>query len=286
MGFGDWVKKKYDAVKTGVTRFVDRAKEVGKDVVDGAVELGRAAYNKGKEIFEKGKEIVMAVDTAVTETVKGWKSGVKPTIGGGGRINPGGKTNHSEDIARLEIRGNVIADYQKHVSKDAKTYEGIVRDAYLKKYKPITKALRVIMDTRHIEKFIKSKSKTFANLMRDEINSEITLGNRKLKALMDDTSLSQLEYKHAIQDFADKIYDNAKDNLLDVLESVFSETDSYIKIHVSKFLQDEQKTLIAMKENMQKLCQEGGARERELEKIGMEYATLSFIRSLADNPLN
>ena len=285
MGFRDWVKNKYDAVKTGVTRFVDRAAEVGKDVVDGAVELGKAAYNKGKEIYEKGKEIVTAVGTAVTETVKGWKNGVKPTIGDGGHTPSGGKTN-KEEIALLEVRGEVIADYQKQVSKDAKTYEGVVRDAYLKKYNPITKALRDIMDTRHIEKFIKSKSKTFANLMRDEINSEITLGNRKLKRLMDDTSLSQLEYKHAIQDFADKIYDNAKDNLLDVLESAFSETDSYIKIHVSKFLQDEQETLIAMKENMQKLSQEGGARERELEKIGKEYATLSFIRSLAENPLN
>ena len=37
---------------------------------------------------------------------------------------------------------------------------------------------------------------------------------------------------------------------------------------------------------MKNLSKEGDAKERELEKIGKEYATLTFVRSIANNKVD
>ena len=122
--------------------------------------------------------------------------------------------------------------------------------------------------------------------MRNEINSAITYGNRQLKRLMNDTSLSRGEYSDRIQDYVDTIYDRAKDNLLAELQKAFLDTDSYIKVNAKKFLQNEQEILKGLKTNMKNLSKEGDAKERELEKIGKEYATLTFVRSIANNKVD
>ena len=295
MGFGSWIKEKYNAAKTAVKEFVSDAVDVAKDV------------------YQKGKELASAVGTAVTETVKGWMRPKPDQDWGGGQSktnpgtsvppkttpgdssggqsknntgsNSGGSTNgksQQELKAELGVRIDLIDQYQKQARKEAKIYEDIAKEAYKKKYEQIVKALGEVMDTKHIQNFINSKSQIFSNLMRNEINSAITYGNRQLKRLMNDTSLSRKEYSDKIQDYVDTIYDQTKDNLLAELQKAFSETDSYIRINAKKFLQDEQEVLKGLKNTMNNLSKEGDAKERELEKIGNEYATLAFVRSLAN----
>ena len=273
MGFGSWIKEKYNAAKTAVKEFVSDAVDVAKDV------------------YQKGKELASAVGTAVTETVKGWMRPRPGTDWGGGQSknntgsNSGGSINgktQQELKAELDVRIDLIDQYQKQARKEAKIYEDIAKEAYKKKYEQMVKALGEVMDTKHIQNFINSKSQIFSNLMRNEINSAITYGNRQLKRLMKDTSLSRKEYSDKIQDYVDTIYDQTKDNLLAELQKAFSETDSYIRINAKKFLQDEQEILKGLKNTMNNLSKEGDAKERELEKIGNEYATLAFVRSLAN----
>ena len=125
--------------------------------------------------------------------------------------------------------------------------------------------------------------------MRNEINSAITYGNRQLKRLMNDTSLSRGEYSDRIQDYVDTIYDRAKDNLLAELQKAFLDTDSYIKVNGNYLFvgkQLGQEILKGLKTNMKNLSKEGDAKERELEKIGKEYATLTFVRSIANNKVD
>lgn len=285
MGIGKWIKEKYAAAKATAKEIYDGVKDFANDVVDVA-----------KDVYAKGKELVSAVGTAVSETVQGWVrpkpkqdwSSGKPTgnsCGGnsGNNVSYGvGRSKSDTEIkAELGRRIDLIDSYQKQARKEAAVYEKMVKNAYEKKYEKILIALGKVMDTKHIQSYIKLKANIFQHQMRDEVNSSITYGNRKLKKLMNDSNLSDKDYSDKIQEYVDSVYEEAKTDLLDLLQTTFTETDSYIKVNAKKFLQDEQEVLKGLRTNMTNLSKEGEAKEQELEKIGVEYATLALIRVLA-----
>ena len=297
MGLLGWIKEKAKKAGNWIEEKAEKAKEW---VVDK---------------YEKAKEIGKAVKKSVNETIEGWKRPKKSTdwtggrstsgggtssggsgtsSGGGGTSTSGGGTSTSgykptTDIYVINMinrRTAIIDSYQESVKSEAVAFENMARRAYLKTYTDMLTTLGEVMEIRAINSFIDKKSKTFKNQMRDEVNSKITIGNRRLIMLMDDTTIGDSEYNRRIQEYADSVFQKAKDNLLLTLQQLITETNQYISTNAKKFLQDEQEVLKGLKDNMFNLSKEGETKEKELEKISSEYSTLLLIKELAEQKVD
>lgn len=260
--------------------------------------------------YEKAKEIGKAVRKSVNETIEGWTKQKNPptenwtkgrstggggTSTGGGGISTGGggttygRYKHASETSVINMinrRTSIIDSYQERVKSEAVAFENMARRAYLKTYTDLLTTLGEVMEIRAINGFIDKKSKIFKNQMRDEVNSKISIGNRHLIMLMDDTTIGDSEYNRKIQEYADSVFEKAKDNLLLTLQQLISETNHYISTNAKKFLQDEQEILKELKDNLLNLSKEGETKERELEKISSEYSTLLFIKEIAEREVD
>lgn len=277
----------------------------------GVLSLIRGLYNsvgdkleKAKEWiqdkYKKAKEISVATVRAINRTIKDWEkpdkpspdwgdvrpktptSDANPPTGGGNRYISGYKPSNEYEAKNLiNRRTSILERYHKEARKEAVAFEDMARQTYCDTYFYLLSTLDEVMDTRAIESFIDKKSKTFMNQMRDEINSKISIGNRHFNMLLDDTTLKESEYNRKIQDYADSAFQTAKDNLLSTLQQLINETNNYIRVNANKFLQDEQEMLNVLRNNLNQLTKEGEMKQRELERISYEYATLLLIKELS-----
>lgn len=281
MGLSEWLKKK----KEQVTQAYHDTKDWFKDKYEKAKELKDNVKDSIKKTFDgwKKKKPKISTEGARTGSSTGTGTGTEDNIVDIGYVQP--KTDSvSEWKEIIKRRMKIIDEYQKKVEADAEIFEKMASTSYKKTYNFLNK-LNDVMDVQPIWKFINNKRKSFNHQMRNEVNTGVSIGNPNLVALMNDKSLSNSEYERKIQDYADSIYQKAKNNLLVTLQEVINETNSFIRVNATKFLQDEQIFLNEKKSNLSNLSKQGESKEKELEKIAAEYAALSLVKEIAEKEI-
>lgn len=132
-----------------------------------------------------------------------------------------------ERKSKLKRRATLIHEYQEKVAVQAEEYETTVQRLYVKTYSGFVNELERYMDVRPIRKFIDGKMKVFENMMRDEVLEKISLQNMELNDLMDDLESPFEEYCKKIDDYANRVYLAARENLLKNLKKVIEETNNH-----------------------------------------------------------
>ena len=191
-----------------------------------------------------------------------------------------------ERKSKLKRRATLIHEYQEKVAVQAEEYETTVQRLYSKTYSGFVNELEQYMDVRPIRKFIDGKMKVFENMMRDEVLEKISLQNMELNDLMDDLESPFEEYCKKIDDYANRVYLTARENLLKNLKKVIEETNNHIKVYSNKYIIDITQEAKEHKESLDNLSQEGEVRDAQLLKIASEYSTLLLIKSLAEQEIN
>lgn len=191
-----------------------------------------------------------------------------------------------ERKSKLKRRATLIHEYQEKVAVQAEEYETTVQRLYVKTYSGFVNELEQYMDVRPIRKFIDGKMKVFENMMRDEVLEKISLQNMELNDLMDDLESPFDEYCKKIDEYANRVYLTARENLLKHLKKVIEETNNHIKVYANKYIIDMMEEAKEHKANLANLSQEGEVRDAQLLKIASEYSTLLLIRSLAEQEIN
>jgi hypothetical protein len=194
--------------------------------------------------------------------------------------------NDDEQKSKLKRRATRIHEYQEKVAVQAEEYETTVQRLYSKTYSGFVNELEQYMDVRPIRKFIDGKMKVFENMMRDEVLEKISLQNMQLNDLMDDLESPFEEYCKKIDDYANRVYLTARENLLKNLKKVIEETNNHIKVYANKYIIDITQEAKEHKESLDNLSQEGEVRDAQLLKIASEYSTLLIIKSLAEQEIN
>lgn len=191
-----------------------------------------------------------------------------------------------ERKSKLKRRATLIHEYQEKVAVQAEEYETTVQRLYVKTYSGFVNELEQYMDVRPFRKFIDEKMKVFENMMRDEVLEKISLQNMELNDLMDDLESPFDEYCKKIDEYANRVYFTARENLLKHLKKVIEETNNHIKVYANKYIIDMMEEAKEHKANLANLSQEGEVRDAQLLKIASEYSTLLLIRSLAEQEIN
>lgn len=191
-----------------------------------------------------------------------------------------------ERKSKLKRRATLIHEYQEKVAVQAEEYEITVQRLYVKTYSGFVNELEQYMDVRPFRKFIDEKMKVFENMMRDEVLEKISLQNMELNDLMDDLESPFDEYCKKIDEYANRVYLTARENLLKHLKKVIEETNNHIKVYANKYIIDMMEEAKEHKANLANLSQEGEVRDAQLLKIASEYSTLLLIRSLAEQEIN
>ncbi len=283
MGLWDKIKKGASWVGDKLDRAIEWTEE---KVVSWVEEKATNLYNNISNTLNDWKN----VKTPKISNLGG--SGNRGSSGNGGGFETESQkpdepkpSSESAKIAEINRRVAVIESYQKDAKVKAEEYESIARRAFLQTYEDTIETLSQILDVKAIRSFVNKKSVVFNNQMRDEVNTKISLANHVLTDLLDDRSLSEDDYDMRIQAYADKVFNKAKNNLLVTLKRAVNETNNYIKTNAEKFLKDQEEILKSLKNNLTNLSKEGETGERELEKVSAEYATLLFIKDLAEKKI-
>lgn len=189
-----------------------------------------------------------------------------------------------DDAARKAIQAKrqemIDAFHENHVAR-ANMFETNARRIYEETYENIIEDLSAIFDVNPIRNFIVEKSKTFRNVVKYEVNRKVSLGNKKMTSIMDDETLSLDEYENKLNLYVDTVFNDARKNLLDLIDKAVKETNEYIRSNAEKFLNDEVEVVTTTNNKLKELAKKGAARDAELRTIAEEQATLSFINSLA-----
>jgi len=80
-----------------------------------------------------------------------------------------------------------------------------------------------------------------------------------------------------LQDYCNKVYKEADNNLLDLLKAAILDTNKYIEKCINKYNDDKAKALTEMKESLVKLTSDEATQAQELKKIEEELAVAQFI---------
>lgn len=253
----------------------DSVKEGAKTV---ASEIGKATKYVGEKIQKAGEWI----DRTINDLGKK-QSGPKIDTGfsnGGSSSSSGSGSNTSsinEEIKKKKTQeeNEAIERYQEEVKERAENRENSVRNAYKKIYKEYISDFEEVFDAElmdEIRTFVNNKSNTFRNTLRDEVNTKVNSSYRPWKQLISNHPTSK-----ELQSFCDKVYTDADNNLLDLLQSSIEDTNKFISKCIIKFNDDKAKALTEMKESLIKLTADEETKAQELKKIAEELIVAQFI---------
>lgn len=169
----------------------------------------------------------------------------------------------------------IVEDWHRKACKRASQLENHTKTIYLRSYERIIKELAPFMDVSKIKKFMTNKAKRFNNQMRDELNDVISQSNYKFMSIINDDAKAQRYVNNA--------YDEASRNLYVTLEEVIAETNSFIVVHTTRYLDEEKAALAELQQQYINLSKEGSTRDAELDKIAKEYASLLFIQEAVNS---
>ena len=165
---------------------------------------------------------------------------------------------------------------------EAEIYESNARRVYEETYEGFLNEVEKIMDVNPIRNFIVEKSKSFKDIMRNEVNRKISLGSQEMLRIMDDETLSLEEYEKKLNSYVDTVCDNARKKLLDKIQEAVNETNEYIRANANAFLNNELEFVKEQNNTLKELSKQGAARDAQILTIAEQRATLQMINSIAN----
>lgn len=243
----------------------------------GVIDWCKKKYNQAKEIYYETKEVVKKAWNSLTSSKTS-----SPDI----QINPHhyGEDDIStiEKIERIRQHNRLIAKYQRDVSKNAKMEENAVSDTYDKVHNSIVSKLKEqSIDTGPIEKYIKDQKRRFSNVMRNEVNERVNPCCEEWEDLMNDEYSTEAD----IKEYTDSVYHDAQHLLYKTLSTVTKDTTVFIEKYVKKYLTDRRNALKKMKQSLVNLTGDEETRNKEIQKLTEEYATMLFITNSIETKL-
>lgn len=248
------------------------AKDVARGVAKAAKYVGGKLEDAGKWIDRKISDLGKKKDPKPIDT--SFTSSGFSSSGSTSSYSSSNANEEREKKAR-EAENEAITGYQKDVEKLAKEREEEVKKTYLDVYKPYFADFDEVLDTvlmDEIKKHVNETSLSFANTLRDEVNTKVNSSYQPWKQL-----LSSYHSPEQIKAYCDKVYTDADNNLLDLLQTSIENTNKYIGEKVSKYNEDKAKALAKMKESLVKLTSDEETKAQELNKIAEELTVAQFI---------
>lgn len=249
-------------------------KSAAKDVASGVAKAT-------KYVGEKLKEAGEWIDNTISDLGKK-KSG--PTIdtsftSSSSYSSSGSGSSPSANEERIkkerEKENEAITKYQNEVEQRAKSREKAVKDTYLKIYKEYIADFEDVLDSElmdEIKSYVKNTSRSFTNILRDEVNTKINSSYQPWKQLV-----SGHPKPKRLQEYCDRIYTEADNNLLDLLQFAIKDTNKFISKCIIKYNNDKANALKEMKDSLVKLTADEETKAKELKKIAEELAVAQFI---------
>lgn len=283
MGFLDFCKKAWDKTKefgrkvvdtvsTGIQKVKEKFSKKDAPTVNLEVErLRREQEQLKKELealkWEQERARMEESERKEAERIRKEQEKIK---------------REKERKANIKRKAELLDNFQDEVAQKASNYELEVKTQYYQTYSAILEELEKHMDVLPIRKEIDETSKSFNNKMRDKVNAEINLGNRKLTALMDDLSLDFESYRIEVNKFTDSIYYSAREDLLKLLKQSVENTNKFISEYSKKFMQETIQQAETHKRNLENLTKEGEIRDAQLTKSAEEFSALMLIKQEAE----
>ena len=190
-----------------------------------------------------------------------------------------------DEAARKRLiakRQKMIDSFQENNVAGAEIYESNARRVYEETYEGFLNEVEKIMDVNPIRNFIVEKSKSFKDIMRNEVNRKISLGSQEMLRIMDDETLSLEEYEKKLNSYVDTVCDNARKKLLDKIQEAVNETNEYIRANANAFLNNELEFVKEQNNTLKELSKQGAARDAQILTIAEQRATLQMINSIAN----
>lgn len=286
MGFLDFCKKAWDKTKefgrkvvdtvsTGIQKVEEKFSKKDAPTVNLEVErLRREQEQLKKELealkWEQERARMEESERKEAERIRKEQEKIK---------------REKERKANIKRKAELLDNFQDEVAQNASNYELEVKTQYYQTYSAILEELEKHMDVLPIRKEIDETSKSFNNKMRDKVNAEINLGNRKLTALMDDLSLDFESYRTEVNKFTDSIYYSAREDLLKLLKQSVENTNKFISEYSKKFMQETIQQAETHKRNLENLTKEGEIRDAQLTKSAEEFSALMLIKQEAEKKI-
>lgn len=257
-------KSVWEGTKTVATKAVEytakATKVIGETLVDVADAISDALSSLGKKKTPPPK-----FDPPFGDDLPG------DPPGGKGKQ----KSNEEKEKKRIQREAEAIAKYQEKVATQAEERESDVKFAYLKLYSKYVRDFSEVLDRdliKEIEDFIKGKSEIFNNTMKKEVNTLVSPSYNPWKRL-----IKNHPTEDQLQNYCDKAFKDADNNLLDLLQSAIEDTNKFISKCIIKYNNDEAKALKEMKDSLVKLTADEETKAQELKKIAEELAVAQFI---------
>lgn len=274
-------------------------KDVAREVKEVVTEVKEVVTEVAEEVVE---EVVIGAAKATTyvgERLQDAGKWIEETIGGIGTkhdpptIDVGTFTKILEQYSKpydnsdsssineemkkkaREVENEMIDRYQKKVKKKARKREGDIKIAYMKIYKPYFADFKEVFDKDimdNIESYYEEKSLLFENKLRDPVNTQVNSSYQPWKQL-----ISSHPTAEQLQAYCDRVYSDADNNLLDLLQTAIEETNQYISRRVIEYNDDKAKALTILKESLVKLTSDEETKAQELKKIAEELAVAQYI---------
>lgn len=258
------------------------------DVKSAAKSVASGIATGAKYVGEKIKQAGEWIDKTISDLGKK-ESG--PTIKKGFQTsnnNPSNSTSSSSSSSSYSSSANeewlkrqqekeneAITGYQEEVAERAVSREKEVKNAYKKIYKIYIDDFRDIFDAElvnDIETYIKNKSNSFTNTLRNEVNTKVNSSYKPWKQL-----IASHPSDEELQEYCDRVYADAKNNLFDLLQTAIKDTNKFISKCIIKYNDDKAKALKEMKDSLVRLTADEETKAQELKKIAEELAVAQFI---------
>ena len=244
-------------VATGVAQ---GAKYVGKKLEQAGNWIDKTISNLGKK--KKAPDIDTGFVSSATKSSD-------PTP------SESSKANEEREKRAREEENEAITGYQKNIEKLAKEREAKVKKTYLDIYKPCFADFEEVFDSElmdEIKSYVNDASRSFTNTLRDEVNTKVNSSYQPWKQLI----LSHPSPKQ-VKAYCEKVYSDADNNLLGLLQSAIEDTNKFISQCVIKYNEDKAMALSEMKESLIKLTSDEETKAQELNKIAEELTVAQFI---------
>ena len=198
----------------------------------------------------------------------------KPPKNGGTSVS-----NEEYEKKQTQLEAEVIAEYQEEIEERAIKRESSVKNLYSNIYNNYISKFKGVFDEdviKNLKVFIKTKENIFKNRLRNEVNSKVNPSCKKWQRL-----IARNASHNEIQSYCDRVYTDADNNLLDLLQEAIEDTNDYISKCIVKYNEDEALALAKLKKSLINLTADDESNAKELKQIAEELAVAEFIANEA-----
>lgn len=188
-------------------------------------------------------------------------------------------SNEEYEKKQTQLEAEVIAEYQEEIEKRAIKRESSVKNLYSNIYNNYISKFKGVFDEdviKNLKVFIKTKENIFKNRLRNEVNSKVNPSCKKWQRL-----IARNASHSEIQSYCDRVYTDADNNLLDLLQEAIEDTNDYISKCIVKYNEDKALALANLKKSLINLTADEETKAKELKQIAEELAVAEFIANEA-----